>query len=278
MTENRKLIWIASYPKSGNTWIRAFLANYLVGKPGEGPVELDELVRITRSDVAAQRITAASGVDVASAQPAQIYAARGVYLDRLAGMDTPSFLKTHMPNARLDQVDLIPRALTRAAIYVVRNPLDILPSLADQLGMTADEAATMMDSREARISGPESQIDAFVGNWSMHVRSWFASDGFPVQVLRYEDMLDDPETAFRDVLDLLGIEVDAAQLAHAIEMASFKNLSALEERKGFIEKSKHQDRFFREGRKGAGAHSLPDSVQERLLAAHGAVMKNLKYL
>lgn len=273
----RKIIWIASYPKSGNTWVRAFLANYLRGKPGDGPVPLDELVRITRSDVAAQRIGAAAAVDLATLSPQDVYAARHVYLQRMAAEPAASFVKTHMPNANVGDTPMIPANLTRCAIYVVRNPFDILPSIADQLGMSLDQAAEMMESNEARIAGPESQIQAFVGNWSMHVRSWFGTQGFPVQAVRYEDMLERPHDVFRDVLDLLGIHLDEAQLAHAVEMSSFKSLSALEQRDGFIERSKNQDRFFRRGQKGGG-DALPQALKDRLLEQHGAVMKAMKYV
>ena len=96
MTEqNRQLAWIASYPKSGNTWVRAFLANYLLGKPGEGPVHLDELVRITRSDVTANDIAAAANINLKQANSRQIFAAIRTVLDQvgldLDGLDAAAY-------------------------------------------------------------------------------------------------------------------------------------------------------------------------------------------
>jgi len=171
----RRLIWIASYPKSGNTWLRACLANYLKGQPGGDTVQLDYLVRLTRSDISAAKIADASGTDPSGSELPRVYAARQIYLEKLAAMDADSFIKTHMPNAQMGDVEMIPSALTKCAIYVVRNPLDILPSFSDQLGMTLDEAVVMMGSEEARLAGVESQIQTFLGNWSMHVRAWFAT-------------------------------------------------------------------------------------------------------
>lgn len=258
--------------------MRAFLANYLLGRQGDGPVSLEELVRITRSDVSARGIEEAAKIDLSECGAEQVNAARHTYLESLAKLDVASVIKTHMPNVSAQDIDLVPPTLTKCAIYVVRNPLDVVSSFADQLGMSLEEAVEMMGSLEARLSGVESQIQSFLGNWSLHVRSWFATEGFPVQVLRYEDMLDDPAKAFRSVLDLLGIRFDAAQMAHAIDMSSFDQLKALEERDGFIERSKKQERFFRQGKKGMGSETLPTAIKDKLVADHCSVMKVLKYL
>jgi len=95
--------------------------------------------------------------------------------------------------------------------------------------------------------------------------------------IRYEDMLSDPQRIFRLVLDHIGIRFDQAQLDHAIEMSSFGKLSALEERDGFIERSRKQERFFRKGENRGGA-DLPEQIRARIIADHGAVMRHMKYL
>ena len=139
----KKLIWLASYPKSGNTWLRAFLANYLIRRPPGTPLPLAQLNRVTRGDADAPSVNRILGRDHRQATASEVYAARHRVLENYAAMPTPTLLKTHLPNGLMFGNPVIPPELTRCAIYVVRNPLDLVISYADHMGMDLETAAAV---------------------------------------------------------------------------------------------------------------------------------------
>ena len=276
--DRRKIIWLASYPKSGNTWMRAFLANYLLNRPEGQTLPLAELQAMTLGDSNAGEISRIAGCDFRELKPQPLYAARLQYLEEIADYPEPTFVKTHMPNAAMFGVPIIPGNLSRCAIYIARNPLDVVISYADHNGTSIEKTAEKMADPGSMLGGDDRQIAQFLGPWSMHVRSWQAVDAFPVVYLRYEDLLDDPERGFTQVIQTIGAPVDRARLRDAIEVSSFGKLQASEAAEGFTERRSHQDRFFRSGAKGQWKEGLPTEIADRITADHREVMQDLGYL
>lgn len=186
-------MWLASYPKSGNTWLRIFLANYLLDNPKGGMHVFDKMKQATRNDSPRDQIEEFAERPLDELELCEVFKAREAYLLRLADQEKSTLIKTHQANAKFFDSAIIPPELTLCALYVVRNPQDIVSSFADFMGMTVDDAAVRLNRDGYSMALTESQTPQFLGTWSMHVRSWFASGGFPVQVLRYEDMLENPK-------------------------------------------------------------------------------------
>lgn len=274
----RNIIWIASYPKSGNTWLRAFLANYLLDRPDGEPLPLDQLSRMSHNDASSRAIGRIAGRDVTGLTPAGLWQARHAYLEEIANRPEPSFIKTHVARAEIGGIGLIPPDLTRSAVYIVRNPLDLAISFASHMSLSLEASAEALGDANQVLKMSDGQILQFIGDWSMHVRSWFSAEGFPVQVLRYEDMLDDPEKSFLSVLELIEAPVDRGRLLSAIDASSFRTLSGQEDRAGFDETIEGQDKFFARGTKGHWKDVLPPDIADRITARHSTVMKVLKYL
>lgn len=273
----KSLVWLASYPKSGNTWLRVLLANYLLN--ASQPVSINEIYRVTLGDAVAGIYRKVAKGPVEQKDEARILALRPAVLSAMAssGADI-TLVKTHNLNVTMRGVRLIPPQLTRQAVYIVRNPLDLVLSYADHYGMPVATAVTAIASPENQIVPDANNVAQYLGSWSDHVRSWTATRDFPVLTLRYEDMLAAPDEAFREVLRRIGVPVDEERLDRAIRFSSFDELRTQEERLGFRETSRHADRFFRAGKSDQWRTGLAPELVERICARHESMMKRFGYL
>jgi hypothetical protein len=272
----RTLVWLASYPKSGNTWLRAFLANYFIDSPQ--PVSINEMQKISFGDSSAPSYADLVGRDPMLLTPDQLAPLREKHLERVSGNAPVNFVKTHNANIRVAGRLLIPPRLTRAAVYILRDPRDMVLSYADHFHLDPAAAAAAIAAPGNRIPANPRTVAQFLGSWSDHVRGWTRAKGFPVLVLRYEDMLANPAAAFGKVLRLIGAPVDASILDQATRFASFEVLAAQEAAEGFREKGSIQARFFRNGSAGHWRETLPPEVAVRLEADHGEQMHRHGYL
>lgn len=274
----KSIHWLASYPKSGNTWVRLFLLNYLANRPE--PVPINQAHRLGPSDALFALYRAVSPDK--SLKPTDyeaILRLRPAMLENHArnGADV-NFMKTHCHNGTVGPGRLIPPHLTRGAIYILRNPLDILNSYADHYALTLEQAATQIAHPENAVLGQGDMTAQFLGSWSQHVRSWTRERRFPVCSIRYEDLHADPQGSFAAILTAIGIPPDPARIDRAIQAASFDELKRQEDKAGFIEKSDGGSRFFRKGKTGGWRETLTPELVEKICADHGAVMKKYGYL
>lgn len=272
----RTLVWLASYPKSGNTWLRAFLANYFL--QSSVPVSINEMRKISFGDSSAPAYSELSGRDHQTLSPAQVVAIRERHLQRVSGRGDVNFVKTHNANIRIAGRWLIPARLTRGAVYIIRDPRDLVISYADHFGLDLAGAAAAIARPGNMVPSNSRTVIQFLGSWSEHVRSWTRSRDFRVLVLRYEDMLTDPRGAFEKVLRHIGAPIDAQILAEATGRASFEALAAQEEAQGFRERGATQARFFRRGTAGQWRDALSEAMVARIVADHGDAMRRHGYL
>ena len=276
MQSLRTLVWLASYPKSGNTWLRAFLANYFIAGPG--PVPINAMQQISSGDSSAPSYADLGRCDPARLAPGQVAALRQQHLERIAGNAPVNFVKTHCINRKIGPLPLIPARLTRAAIYIIRDPRDMVLSYADHFRLDAAGAVDAIGSVQNYVPGNPKTVMQWLGNWSDHVRSWTRARDFPVLTLRYEDILNDPAAAFLKVLKLIGAPVDQGALDQAVAHSSFGALSAQEAATGFRERGPEQERFFRKGTSGHWREQLDPELAERIAADHGVMMRRHGYL
>jgi hypothetical protein len=276
MTGRRTLVWLASYPKSGNTWLRAFLANYFIDCTE--PVSINDMQKISFGDSSAPAYADLARCNPMTLNPAQIVALRQRYLEQVSGRGDINFVKTHNAHIRIAGEWLIPAGLTRAAVYMIRDPRDLVISYADHFGLDLDRAAATIAAPANRVASNPRTVMQFLGNWSDHVRSWTRAKDFRVLVLRYEDVLADPAAAFEKMLRLIGAPINAAVVEQAARFASFDALAAQEAAIGFREKGTAQERFFRRGESGQWQAELPEPIVARIVEDHGAVMRRHGYL
>jgi hypothetical protein len=178
---------------------------------------------------------------------------------------------------------LIPPEATRAAIYVVRNPLDVAISAAHHFNVGLDASIDRLANEDLVIARaaerPSPQVQQRLLSWSGHVRSWLDGTGFRVHLMRYEDMCREPEPTFRAAAAFLGLTDDPERVARAVLRSRFEEVQAQEQSRGFKERpASMAGAFFRQGRAGAWREVLTPEQVARIVRDHGPVMRRLGYL
>lgn len=273
-------VWIASYPKSGNTWTRTFLHNLFMVVLGEAGVQdINGLNRFTATVTSRELYAGILGFTPTDKHRNETAAVRHevqrYVADRLEGL---IFTKTHQALMVDRGSTTINFAVTAGAIYIVRNPLDVAISLAHHIGRPVEEAIAIMGAKDTELDVTELQVHEVIGSWSQHVASWTRKPHQAIYIMRYEDMLAAPESAFGALARHLLLAPTAAQLADAIDRSSFEELQAQEERDGFRERPKQAQRFFREGRAGQWKEILTPEQVARIVKDHGEQMAKFGYL
>ena len=275
-----RIVWLASYPKSGNTWLRAFLTNF--DSESDSPVNINVLPGI---DAASRDLfDEALGVESSDMTHEEIQHYRpAAYRQIAARAREPLFCKIHDAYTWLsDSESLVPADVSKSAIYLVRNPLDVAISFAHHSGWTLDACIDRMaDETFAFSSKPERlhpHLKQRLLSWSQHVLSWLDQDAIPVHLMRYEDTRSAPLKAFTALLEFLGRDPDSQRIRRAIEFSSFEVLHRQELASGFRERPAAASFFFRRGTPGEWRDVLTGSQVARLIKDHSAVMRRLGYL
>jgi hypothetical protein len=273
-------VWLASYPKSGNTWARTFLHNLIGAMSGEaGSQDINKLNRFTASVGNREFYAEILGFKPTDKHRNETAAARHEVQRRIAGQfEGLIFTKTHQALVLDRGSTTINFEVTAGAIYIVRNPLDIAISLAHHLARSVDQAIAIMSTRNSELEVTEAQVHEVIGSWSQHVLSWTRKPHQAIYVMRYEDMLAAPESTFGGLARHLLLAPTPTQLAAAIERSSFDQLRAQEERAGFLEKPKEAERFFRDGRAGQWKELLTPQQIAVIVKDHGEQMARFGYL
>jgi hypothetical protein len=272
-----KLVWIASYPKSGNTWIRAFLHNYI--RQGAAPYDINALTDLTAADVNAERYhrydpRPASQYTIADVQRMR----RLVHRDLMALDKTLVFVKTHNAKLVVAGAPLITPEVTAGAIYVVRDPRDVAVSYSAHLGRSIDDTIARMADPEAASGGSDAKVYERHSSWSVHVQSWTHPADPTIRVLRYEALVAAPESVFAELIGWLGQPPPPARLNQAIRFSHIAELRAQESAKGFKERVAGSTApFFGAAKPGHWRGVLSPTQQARIERDHGTMMARFGY-
>jgi hypothetical protein len=241
-----RIVWLASYPKSGNTWLRAIVDRIV---HPERPFSLDVLAeaapafgRLTEQFIADQ----GSAVPLSAPGEVRRYwaaAQRAV----CAAAEDEIFLKTHNVAATFDSGPFPDPDLTKSAIYIVRDPRDVAISFAyhyrQSLGLAV---AALCSSTTFNFKPDQVGRTELLMSWGEHVASWSSAKPYPLLVLRYEDLLADGAAGVRQIAEFLGRPLSAAQIKDAVAATSFAALRREETEHGFAE-AVRAGGFFRMG-------------------------------
>lgn len=269
----KNIVWIASYPKSGNTWVRALLQVALGGR-----LDLNSMGELVPNFASlASRLSAE-----AFERPGDIRFLWRAAQEKLAGGSAGGkvLLKTHNVCGRFDVGQFPDAGFTAGAVYVVRDPRDVAISFSHHFGLSVEKAVESLLDEGHVIHKDQNWFGSeILSSWETHVRSWRAAP-FPVLVLRYEDLLASPEVWIPKVLSFLRVTpmsgLDEQSLKSLIEEVSFARMADAERREGFRE-AVGSTAFFREGRAEQWRRH-PQSDFAALIERYGATMKQLGYL
>ena len=279
--DKKKIIWLASYPKSGNTWFRAFLSNLFADK--DNPVDINNLAggpiascRSLFEDYSCLSSTDLNFDEVDNLRPA-------VYREFAAELNKKRFLKTHDAYTFLQSGEaMFPTDVTFCAVYLIRNPFDVAVSFAHHSVTTTDKMVETMGQDNFAFCSKNfkyhNQLRQKLLSWSNHVRSWTEQGNIPLIVLRYEDMKDDAVREFTRAIRFCEIDYSDDDIRKAAEQCDFDILKKQEEEKGFREKNPKSQSFFREGKKGNWRSKFNEEMINKIIYDHREVMIKYGYL
>lgn len=257
----RNIVWLASYPKSGNTWVRFMACNLLYGRQ-ESASSVSALIP-----------------DIHELGP------------NAGNFSRAGLMKTHFVHS--PHLPLMER--TAGVIYVVRQPADVLVSNFHYAQRSAALAGSnesfdqYVDTFIAERGDPRWR-GLGMGSWEENVRSWLRKQqGFPVMAIKYEELSRDPEGVCRALAQLLRPNSTPAEICAAADNSSFQRMREIEDsdirnrRVGIFYKPYLQDsidagrRFMRQGSVGGGTVELSAEQRARLTAAFAPLLEELGY-
>ena len=263
------IIWIASYPKSGNTWVRSFLASYYFSENGIFTVE--DLYKI--EDYPNKQFF--PGVNI---KKWEIYKHWEESQKRIKKNNKIKFLKTHNSLINIRGEDFTQPKYTLGIIYIMRDPRNVITSVKNHNSFqTYDEAFEFMKKDNTTIWGFDNDYSKtnVINSWRINYQSWTRKDKYKKMIVKYEDMLSKPEETFYDLVKFVNNicsfdkEIDKDKINNAINTTSFDNLKKIEERGEFREtvhnlKTKEKKKFFYKGAKNDWKKILDKKLAEEM--------------
>ncbi len=192
-------------------------------------------------------------------------------LDRAANS---IFVKTHLVMASAHGMSTINTAVTRGAVYLVRDPRDVAVSFAAHLGVSVDVAIAIMADAGYL---PSNGVWEFVSSWSENVKSWTMVNSPTVLVMRYEDMVSRPFESFSRITRHVGIQVPQSIVEKAVRLSSFDRLHQQEATTGFRGWKRSEGPFFRRGKVGEWRVALTPVQARRIEEVHAEQMLRFGY-
>jgi aryl sulfotransferase len=274
------IVWLASFPKSGNTWFRIFLANLTADR--DEPADINDLDE--RGGIASNRgqFEAATLLDSGLVPHDEIDRLRPRIYERIAAEATEQrWIKVHDAyTLTADGEPMLSRA-ARAAIYLARDPRDVAVSLAHHNNTTIDAAIALMNRPDGALArgrrGQAPQLRQQLLGWSGHAASWLGQTDTPVHLVRYEDLQAGPAPVFAAALRFAERPASDDEIARAVRHADFDELQRQERERGFVERTSRTAPFFRAGQAGRWRSELTADQVARLEAAHAPMMTRLGY-
>lgn len=270
--------WLASYPKSGNTWIRMFLNCYVT----RFPVNLNSPFQYAAGDLGSRMYQLTCPKPLTEWEPIDtIYYRHAVLMNFINMSSTPDIcLKTHHAKLDIENITLIPSYITKGAVYIVRDPRDIAVSLCEHMEHDTfeDTIAMMGDNKSIVIKNEYKALFHFLTSWSSHVDSWtLHNKDITTLTVRYEDMINRTDETFRYILNALGFDkIDEDGFQFALKQTCFANLQRVEQEKGFAEQA-NKNKFFKRGKVGSWTTHLPANCVQTIIDNHGETMKRHSY-
>jgi hypothetical protein len=240
----KQIAWITSYPKSGNTWMRTILAKALFNNNDINMLTnlVPSFNHLLQKKFGNSRTVSVDKV-LAGWDELQSFIAK-------QNMDNKVILKTHNVSGILDKTNFPNEHFTYKAIYLVRDPRDVLLSWAEHRGKTLEQTQKDMFNPQFNLINKHksSYSTEFLSSWDNHVNGWLRSNTETLFV-KYEDLLDQTGEYITKILDFLKIE-PVCSLDEIVDSTRFDVLKAQENTAGFREKAQGES-FFRKGVKNA---------------------------
>ena len=277
-TARKGIVWLASYPRSGNTWLRFFIHCLLEVMRGaaDEDVNLTDIRKYSQWEADPTNFFPFVSDPTARESFLRVAAVRPQVQQAMLDRERSSFFaKTHLVLAQVNGTPTINVRVTKAAVYVVRDPRDVACSLAAHLGWSLDTAIEIMAAEDYVPANGAREV---VSSWSQNVESWTTPPRPEVKVARYEDMLGDPIRTFRSIATHVSISASDEQLERAIRLSSFERLKKQQVDFNVTGPAGATDNFFRRGIAGGWRDQLSPDQAEKIVGDHRKQMARFGYL
>jgi hypothetical protein len=270
------IIWLASYPKSGNTWLRIFIENLF--RNTSVPAKINELDVVRYNDNSPNLYERCVGHNISTLTDSQLHQYREAVQSYLGNTSETVFVKSHSALQNYEDKPLIYLEHTVGAVYLLRNPFDMVVSFSDHYRISYDDAIEAIASPSHRVNTTQQGIFQILGGWTNHYKSWFGVENFDPLFIRYEDMVRSPLKTFGRFSKFLGLPKNPERLKRAIRNSSFAEVSKQETMNGFSERSRPDQKFFRAGKVGGYRDILSQSQISQIIDAHGELLLEKGYI
>jgi len=280
-------IWLASYPKSGNTLVRSMLAAYFFSKDGVYNFNLIKNIKQFPLNLLFARM----GINIQDEKEVIKNYIR--VQEQFNKKDSIQFLKTHSYLFNIDNHAFTNLENSLGAIYIIRDPRNVVTSFANHSSVSIEECLDFMTNghrfgdifHEKKIE----QTIVYSGTWSGHYNSWKSFKGDKYLLIKYEDLIDNRDFTFRKILKFLHkltktkFKIDQNKFKNTIETTNFDRLKNLEKKEGFSEaKTNFQTGkkvpFFNLGPKNDWRKLLDNKIRKKIEEAFKKEMVELGYL
>ena len=275
------IIWIASYPKSGNTWLKLFLSAYMGNHVDPKTFDINKMM-IPFSLFPTTSLIKKFDIDCSNFNNlSKKWISMQEYLNL---MNKIIFLKTHNAMCTINGNSFTNSQQSLGGIYLVRDPRDIVVSYSDHLQKTyKDVTQTLFQSNtfEEGIIDDKKFNFTLLGSWSDHYNSWKNYRGVKILIIKYEDLVNNTFLTFEKIIKYLNsitqVSVNKDKIYECIQITKFENLKNLEIKDGFSEKGLGKY-FFRAGKVGDWKGKLDEKLIKEIETKFNKEMSELGYL
>jgi hypothetical protein len=275
------IIWLASYPKSGNTWVRLFLSSLLSNNEN---LDINDIkISLFPRKIHFNGLVKDTN-DLKETTLNYIVAQDKINLDNKI-----KFFKTHSANWKAYNTSFTNLENTLAVVHIVRDPRNIITSILNHFSKESYlEALEFMKNSTQRIwddKNENEKILTIISNWSNHYNSWkkFKKNNL---LISYERLLNEPEKEFTKICNLLNkvanLNFEKEQVSKAIDKCNFSNLQKLEAASGFVEAASDKDgnvkKFFNLGPNNNWKNLLDPKIKLQIENLFENEMKELGYI
>ena len=282
-------IWLASYPKSGNTLVRSLLASYFFSKDGIYNFRLTENIK----QFPTIKLFEDLGIDITNEK--EVIANYIRVQQSFNIKKSTQFLKTHSYLFNIENNAFTDLNNSLGVIYIVRDPRNVVTSYANHRSMSVDESTNWIINNWV-LGGNFNSLNftektkVYSGTWATNYKSWksFKSQG-KYLLIKYEDLINKKEEILLQMLKFIyklnkkKLEVDQVKFKNAIDSTSFERMKNLEKEVGFIEskinkKTGKKISFFNLGKKNDWKKLIDPTIKEKIENAFKEEMEELGYL
>ena len=278
------IIWLASYPKSGNTLLRSILSSYFLSNDGE--FKFENLYQISQFPLLKHFTSINVDINEDKAIFKNSINAQN-FINKEKGK--VRFFKTHSSFSKIDNYNFTDLQNTLGVIYIVRDPRNVVNSLAHHYNFSIDEAIDTMIDKKKFMSRTDKNAEVFAGSWNFNYYSWKNLDQHKKYFLiKYEDLITNKKSIILKVfkfLNSLGMkfDIDMIKLNKVIKSTEFEEMKILEQKETFTEamideKTGRRKIFFNLGPKNDWRLNLDKKNKEKIEKAFCKEMEELGYL